>query len=308
MQEGVFALIDCLGWKGVWTKLDAKGNRIDPKRILKKIQSVERQARISTHTMSYDFAASTLDMTVRARIVLLSDTVAVSVPRIRHTDKNMPEEAAPALTVQLACIMIAQIINSFLEEEPYLTVRGCITYGQHLIRRTTLVGPAVDEAAAHYEMPLGAFVWLHPKAGEKMDYLQDYASAELTRFREHVKNQTIEGKDDLLRLLEMLMLPPFVLRDYEMPIKGGETLACHVLNPLMPLGDSDARASALEKYITSFDRDSLDVLLKKQKTMAFLAECADATREYYEQEYNMGMLKELKQVFFPQAETQANAR
>lgn len=304
MEEGAFALIDCLGWKGIWNrKIDSEGTRIDPLNILKKIQRIEDNIAKSTSLLKYGFSASPIQVTFKPRIVFLSDTVAVSVPPIKHKDKNLTKEIKQALSIEMACLTVAEIVDSFVEEEPYLTMRGCITYGEHLIRRNTFVGPAVDEAANNYEMPMGAFVWIHPKASEKLDDLQQWKTAQLEKTKVKAKQELDEeAYNRLMSFFSTTMDTPVVLRDYEMPIKGGGNLMCHVINPLSVIREAEQRVVTIERYRSSFDKDSVDILLKKQNTMTLLAESANAALEFYEQQFDFELLDKLFGHLKPQAD------
>lgn len=301
MQEGAFALIDCLGWKGIWNrKIDSTGRSVDPLEVLKKINRIEDRIGQSTKRMTIGLRDSFLEITFRPRSVFLSDTVAVSVPIIKHKSKELTQEIKRALSIEMACVTVAEIIDSFVEEEPFLTMRGCITYGEHLIRRSTFVGPAIDEAANNYELPVGAFVWVHPKASEKLDILEEWKVKCFEEIKEKAtKELDSESYKKLMSFFEFTTSTPVILRDYEMPIKGGGHLNCHVLNPLCKIRESEDRAITIERYLSSFDSDKIDILLKKQNTAMLLARGSDKALEYYDSPFDYEFLEKLFSPMIP---------
>jgi hypothetical protein len=152
VQEGAFALIDCLGFKGVW-------KRTNPTLLLQKLSQIERTAvkQIAEREDLKHFSFSL----ITPRIRLLSDTVAISL-QYEKKEGETPDEYQKNYLVIIACHVVIQILDLFITGEPYLVLRGCITYGEHLSEGNFIVGPAVDEAAEHMNVAEGAFIWLLP--------------------------------------------------------------------------------------------------------------------------------------------------
>jgi len=293
-EEGAFALIDCLGWKGIWNrKIGASKKPISPSKILKKVDQIEGAVREAINDLRFFFSKAYINFT--PHIAFLSDTVVISVPMIEHEDQRVTEGMRRAFAVQMACLMVAHVLDSFVEEEPYLSMRGCVTYGKYSIKGSTFVGPAVDEAANNYELPDGAFVWVHPKGAKQLEHLQDLRIDLEVKAKSELPEESFEA---IKFIFSAIADPPIVLRDYEMPLKDGRTLVSMIVNPLMVIRESEQRAITIGRYDSSFDKDTVEVLLKKQNTMSFLREAADASLEFYEQPLDLELLGKLKEALF----------
>lgn len=193
MQEGAFALVDCLGFKGIW-------KRADPELLIQKLLKIEEI--VNEHLTSNALAFRHLSFgPIRVHVRLLSDTVAISLQYEKQVGKE-PESWQTNILVPLICDSIIRVLHLFLEGEPPLVLRGCVTYGEHLSNGNFIVGPAVDDAAEHMNIPEGAFVWLHPTAASKFRRFQARMIALITAAKpEHFalaieKMRDPEGKFD----------------------------------------------------------------------------------------------------------------
>ena len=145
MPTGAVVMIDALGFKGIW-------NRIDPEKAVAKMRSMQMKARegVSLH-----------EHTASSSSAFLSDTIVFG---IAPTSLFESAGARNASTILLAAFHVLDVIGLALQDEPLLSYRGCITFGSFLIDGSFVIGAAVDEAAEHYEQAEGAFVWLAPSA------------------------------------------------------------------------------------------------------------------------------------------------
>jgi hypothetical protein len=166
-------------------------------------------------------------------------TLAISLRQPRST----PVEKGNQLVAHVVLAMIS-VIHRFAMNDPPLLLRGCITYGPHLCDRSFLVGPAVDCAAEHMNLPQGAFVWLHPSAAN--------------RYRAHIQRIKAEHPD---------FDPQYVIKDYPMPLKGGEVLQADVVNPLEATPDDPQ--NLIDAFEEGMNGDSVDIWIKRQHTLAF---------------------------------------
>jgi hypothetical protein len=157
MREGAFALIDCLGFKGIWKRTDQTIPLEEHqtlllgklKRIMDKIQ-LQLIAGLPYHLLRRG---------VILTASLLSDSVAISL-RYEDDDKDDPskqrakkimEKREKSYLVWLICASTVRVLDLYLEDKPSLVLRGCITYGEYEHNTTDtgsfIVGPAVDDAA-----------------------------------------------------------------------------------------------------------------------------------------------------------------
>ena len=87
------------------------------------------------------------------------------------------------------CLNYMSVVTSFLMHELYslgLFVRGAISFGKYSIKDTTLIGPAIDDAASWFEMPNMIGVVTTPTAS----YIVD-TNAKVGQF---ARNPTLNSK------------------------------------------------------------------------------------------------------------------
>jgi hypothetical protein len=297
MQEGAFVLIDCLGFKGIW-------KRTDPELLLQKFSKLgpSIQERLGQLEMLFSFKGSD-ELRIHNR--LLSDTVAISLQLERQEGSEYSDNDRQML-VFCACIITPLIMHWFLEGEPPLILRGCVTYGKHFIENNFIAGPAVDEAAEYMNLAEGALVWLHPSAATLYRECRDDLSGFTTLTEESIREKIQEkeaaltcnvltrhvlesrgrhGLEEFFKLVISSMTEvPFVIDPYRMPIKNGGYLECPVINPLVSAGSTEEMRAMIEKYSGYISGDRLDIWIKRQNTVEFLRE---ANRQFEEFENNM---------------------
>jgi hypothetical protein len=147
LGEGAIALIDALGFRGIWARHDPS----DVLTIMKDMKA-EIEAKIAFQFKTQpDF---------NCQIAFLSDTIAVSMA-LGHTGEHKQ-----ALSVIYLCDVLSWILNWTLRSKVPLAYRGAVAVGSYGLSSQFLIGPAVDEAAAAHEIAQGAFIWLTPNARE----------------------------------------------------------------------------------------------------------------------------------------------
>ena len=246
MKSGAVALFDCLGFKGIWDR--EKDTPVLVDRLLNVEQKVmgllampeESNNRLPTIT----------------NVRLLSDTVAISV--FASEDLDPDDQLTGGRVIAEACRATAAALSTFLNGQPLLVMRGCVTYGPHLFKNNFLIGPAVDTAAELMEIAAGGFVWLHPKAA------QMYRSA-------------LEERHEL-RSRDY----PSVIDFYEVPMKGGGELRCAVVNPFVFFDSPPQRQAIIESYSNMMDNRP-ETWLKHQYTLDFLKIANQKCNDYEEQ-------------------------
>lgn len=278
MQKGAFALLDCLGFKGIWTRHDSE-------KVVEKLIGIEKLAEKACSPSISHFASIQSHLIV-AKAKLLSDTVAVSV-KFRdpeaYSDENNP------YLVSALCYLVEQINSYFLDREPHLLLRGCITFDDHLVEQNFIIGPAVDRAAEYEKLPNGAFIWLDPSASLLYSQFEQTIASVFEneyvehRVRELLSNSTMPPHMGLgiAAYKAVGKPPPIVVSAFRMPIKSGESISAMVLNPLARESHPDARKQLQALYMKEMSSTRLDVIIKRQNTERFLAECDRITEDYF---------------------------
>lgn len=303
MQEGAFALIDCLGFRGIWKRNDQTILLEKLKSIMSKIHNTPGLLKgLPFHLLARDFIITPS---------LLSDSVAIS---LRYEDDNssrktrkISERREKSYLVWLICASTIRVLDLYLKGEPGLVLRGCITYGKYehnpIETGTFIVGPAVDDCAGNMEVSQGAFVWLDPEA------------AALYRYALRIQQKTIKllykrtDKSELLEGSKQSLREPIMVDAYDMPINGGGRLRCPVINPLAFHESEEARQAVICAYEKAMSGNHLDVMLKRQYTMEFLLKAAEVRARHLDwyEEFN-DSAEELSIVKGDQSKTFAHTR
>jgi len=150
LQKGAVALIDALGFRGIWS-------RHTPDDVLEEMKSVKNwfETRIKEQFASQpDFHCD---------VAFLSDTIAVSMA-IDGGD----EEHREALSVLYLGDVISWVLDRVLRSKIPFAYRGAIAIGEYEVSPHFLIGQAIDEAAAAHELAQGAIIWLTPTARDRV--------------------------------------------------------------------------------------------------------------------------------------------
>jgi hypothetical protein len=318
MQEGAFVLIDCLGFKGIW-------NRTDPALLLQKFSQLgpSIQTKLDVLERIFQFGE---DAPLRIHHRLLSDTVAISLQLKGQEDREYTDNDR-CMLVFSACLITPVVMQLFLEGEPHLVFRGCITYGQHFIENNFIVGPAIDEAAEYMNLAEGAFVWLHPSAAtwhrKGKELFANTTNIDDQSLREKIKkNEEALGSNILIQhliklrgrealdeffkhLIPLMTSLPFVIDPYRMPIKNGGYLECPIINPLSSVASAEERRLMMEKYEVTINGNKLDIWLKHQNTIEFLQEAEKRFQEFEANHSSQGV--ELSQYFLPRSPSESDS-
>lgn len=261
MQEGAFALIDCLGFKGAW-------NRNNPQLIIDKLLKIEEivtEQLKSTEDLyeAFEYAVIIDKSSMKPFVGFLSDTVVISLEYIENNEEIEPE-IQKAHLIDVLCIILTKVIDLFVKDQPHLTMRGCITYGEYLCEKNFIIGPAVDFAAEFMDVAEGAFVWLHKSAETVYEsfFLEQETLEKETELSGHYFNHQVF--------------------QYEMPIKNAGFLECYVLNPLANFDSEEKRRNIIDIYTTAMKGNKLDIWLKQQNTLKLLKAGNELSKKYYE--------------------------
>lgn len=295
MREGALVLVDCLGFKGIW-------NRVDPEELIQKLTSIEGEALSAIATK---YSAQLLSFgPIRFHLRLLSDTVVLSLQyeEAAYAKGGEPDELQKNLLVSVACECASALAQLFVDSEISLPLRGCISFGRHLCEDNFLIGPAVDQAAEYMNEPEGAFIWVLPEAAERhkqfrkrsmelMSGTDETLMAVLTMLAERGAKQAIALLENpeagSVRFVEALRLTyaqflaiPVVIDPYPMPIKKGGTIDAAVINPLLGGKDDEGYRRIIERYSSFLKGDRMDIWMKRQSTLKFLDVAAGAMAKF----------------------------
>jgi hypothetical protein len=253
LVPGAVAILDALGFKGIW-----KRHKINS--IVAKLKSINQLCvTVEKHwgkTLEIPALHSVDDGPAEKVVMqfkqpklfvrLLSDSIVVGSQAASRKD----EDVSDALW-NVARVCAAITFWGRRSPKPILLYRGAISCGDFLIDSNFLIGPAIDEAAQLHQLGQAACVWFAPSACK---LLQGYKGS-IPGAREPEKAATLwfhQAVDGI-----------------SVPLKDGRSLQTWMLVPFH--GDFDReRADILD----AFGRAPLplDVLLKQQAT----AQCIDA--------------------------------
>jgi hypothetical protein len=279
LDTGALAFIDCLGFKGIWQRADADV-------VLKAFDVAEEKSRKAME-------ASAALSGVRTQMVALSDTIVVGAVAI-----DPASAASRGAAVMGAALNANYVAKELMDIAPAIAVRGCICFGAFSLTPKRIIGPAVDEAAELHEIANGAFTWVHPAL-----------DADLDAFLQQVRNYALLAKPaDMLEQFKYLLswfpparpltadetltvlkeVHPFLMRTvfenemvrYRLPLKGGERLDCHVLNPLSWRSGAEER---IKRYMLAMASPAIDVVVKRQHTVDFLQHVVRRTAQHEEE-------------------------
>lgn len=237
LGHGAVALVDCLGFKGIWS-------RYSPQDLLAQMKLLRRE------TLQFRGAGNVVIGThryLRNEIRFMSDTVVIT-SRIAN-NWNVP--VAPYASVYRVSQIAAHLVWSALCAGIPMSFRGCITYGKFIAEDQFLLGPAIDEAASLEREAEGAFVWLAPSG--------------LAVCKAEPMELAISGR-----------LEPDVMLPWSIPLKGGrsyDTLALHFGVTHMPATRwNEILVSLKSTFLNSNGvAPSFEVEIKRQNTLRYLA-------------------------------------
>lgn len=244
MKSGVFALIDCLGFKGIWKRYND-----DYELLMNKLSSIGDRAESAVASRIYPQEIPRDEIAYDVKVKLLSDTVAVSL----QSKKTLSVRPVYQLITMIQ--IINELMDVFIENKPQLVFRGCITYGEHITEKNFLIGPAVDYTAEHMHLAQGAFVWFLPNASMLIDEWIDIKCNEPQQQSEHLK------------IIFEALSPK-----YSIPFKNGQSLTLRAINPLFYKSDEQAK-SIIQSYKDFMISDNIDIWIKRENTVRFLEYC-----------------------------------
>jgi hypothetical protein len=149
MKTGAVALIDALGFRGIW-------GRHKSDEVLTALRNTKDwfEARIKEQFASQPH--------MQCEVAFLSDTIAISMALSEST------QSREAMSAVYLADVISWVLDRVLRSRVPLAYRGAITIGSYEVSPHFLIGKAIDEAAAAHELAQGAFIWLTPGARDNV--------------------------------------------------------------------------------------------------------------------------------------------
>ena len=126
MRFGAVAIIDALGWKGIWKRTD------NVQAILDRLRNLEQKftPKIIQELAGRFFRDDRLSVEITPRF--LSDTIFLGISLSLNTNSSVPEEQRPEIENKLRALALVDIAAIVAElqleaviEEPVLVYRGC---------------------------------------------------------------------------------------------------------------------------------------------------------------------------------------
>jgi hypothetical protein len=243
MRLGALAIIDILGFKGMWHRTV---NPVDILLELDKIKSLANELLRHQNEMDGGDLWESLDAEVR----VFSDCLMIVMPM--PEDKNDYEEQnyktfyeaiRKYMLLRYLVLIVTKIITEAVNGNVPFLYRGCISFGEFAFNDFAALGPAVDEAGSYFEKSEGAFVFLSPSA------------AEIYKARPG--------------LLQKAIFPYFT--NYNVPMKNEKTLQTFVMNPLLFIGinsNNDIKQQILDAFGNG--ELAIEVENKKRNTQEYL--------------------------------------
>ena len=297
MREGALILADCLGFRGIW-------NRVNPEKLIGRLKSIESEA---ASRVVPKYSSSMLSFgPVRFHLRLLSDTVVLSIQYEpgAYAHGSEPDERQKNLLVSVACESAAVLAYLFMDNDMPLPLRGCVSFGPHLCDGTFLIGPAVDQAAEYMNEPEGAFIWVLPGVAERhrsfrarsLDLMalpneMIMAAHEIAAKRgadaaEGMLKHPEAGSELFIEALRLtytqILAAPTIIEDYPMQIKRGAVIDAAIVNPLITAQNDEDRKRIMKRYDEYLKGDRVDIWVKRQNTLKFLAVAEQAAAQFRE--------------------------
>jgi hypothetical protein len=246
MKHGAVAIVDALGFKGIW-------QRHPPDQVLDAMRRLRNYARGAERNLLIPVK----DKRVRRKLMLLSDTLVIMC----HIDSEGSEpeviRVANALCAHVVATITAYAISLAANDwgGPRLAFRGCVSVGEFEVGGTTILGPAVDDAAEHHQAAEGALVSFTPNAEKEL------------------RPPSRQAESNLRDARSRLLVQPLILTGYPVALKDDVVENRMVVNPfgaghMTRQEVADVRAGMLGTFAGS----KKDVVRKRKNTERFLEE------------------------------------
>lgn len=244
MQTGAFALIDALGFKGIWDKHGED-------QILAKLEDMQRTTREQVTFANGSPIQGVPSHFGDVHVTFLSDTIAMGCELGQAAPASDGLLTERVLAISRLVLLLSGLLKSAALTNPPLAYRGCISAGRFTIRGNFILGPAVDQVAEAERLAEGAFVWLNSAA-------RDMLEAE-----EIAKEPAFPAALCLHRTL--------------VPMKDCQLFETLAVLPYKPDDSEDLKTRINGRLLSSFDDRKHEVVMKRDNTRRFLETGAKAS-------------------------------
>ena len=183
-QKGVVVFLDALGTKTVWS-------RNEPSKYIKAwenvIRSIKENAKVYDEETKDDADFGDLN------IIAFSDTIILSLSHNLNKVKENPDLFRSNLLI--SAILLYPLYKAIVEEGIYL--RGVISYGEFYVKKSMIIGPAVEEAAEWHEKPEWFGVSTTPSATYGIEFLREKGDLSDAVLNESFIGYPVPMKNDL---------------------------------------------------------------------------------------------------------------
>jgi len=256
MKVGAIALIDYLGFKGIW-------NEVPPNELIKSLRNLELFLKdpSSSTIRGFHFSREVYPHNSKINIRFLSDCLCITATSRLKIAETPLACKLDALVAVIVAVSQASALSSQLPKP--LSFRGCISSGELHVSGNFIIGPAVDEAASMMDKANGAFCWLTPKSKEFLDFCEQSP--------DELLKENFSGINNPFRIDMMNQVSDyFLLRNYPVPLKNSAVVVSHVVSPLSMDGWGFGAELVRNKILESFQSDSPKVKTKLNYTRNFL--------------------------------------
>ena len=152
---GLIALVDALGFKGIY-------RQHDPEQVLTQMKQIEDDLRAEFEAYR---DSNRILLSSAMGIRFLSDAVAISL-QTPHTHQHEVDPKDARFACFTLCQLVLELTNLWALSPIKLTFRGAIGIGRYCAAGNYLVGEAIDQAAQLHSEPDGAFICLSRETQE----------------------------------------------------------------------------------------------------------------------------------------------
>lgn len=279
MKTGAVAILDILGFKGIWqrhTDVDQLLSRMDA--MQKRLATTEPEddmARLKENTSAMFGSLWDERNWVPPTVKFISDSIFIAASQFLVLDKlnnKVSPEVLRMANLMAHCLAIGRVnyavravIKEGLATEPKFAYRGCIAYGKYSDQSSFIVGPAVDEAASLERLAEGAIVWLAPSAKAVVE------DSSKMKFKQEIVGEVLQ----LFTSNEWLGVFPTTV-----PLKEGRQYRTFGIHPF-DNAEQHVTESFVQGLLDTFrsrDDRPLDVsiAIKRENTLDYLKDSHDA--------------------------------
>jgi hypothetical protein len=234
MAFGSIALLDALGWKGIWKRHGKFSEVIGALRKVREAVLKDVEHLLQSLSQVEQLKGNPVPK-AQVRALFLSDTIAIaaSIPEEQVSEDAHRHELQATFLQMTVADLAARAFRAAVLGEPPIALRGAIATGRFHIEENFLIGPAVDRAANLMDLPDGAFVWVDPASPA------------------HIITE--------------------VCGRYDIPLKGVGPLDAAVVDPVFGIDEKTGEKIHL-RALQAFGAkaDDVTVLMKRQHTDEFL--------------------------------------